>query len=227
MKFELTTDLLERQVTRRFTNFSNIPDTEINKLVTNQNLIVDLLCAFNKPESFSASDFVSYPIPVLIDYLRKTHELYKQKSLREILMVIEQLDGSDDGLIKLQSTLFDFFVKFKVDLEKHIAEEEEVLFPFIEKLIDGQYHNLLGSSSPNTILADFLQNHDNSLEKELHNLALALEALTDLYFDSFAFRMLVNRLVIFELDLRIHGMIEEEVLITKALELERSLLNLD
>jgi regulator of cell morphogenesis and NO signaling len=223
MNFELTPELLERQVTRRFNKLSNQLDEGLSKLAINEDLFLDLLCIFKEPDSFRASDFFNYPLPAIIGYLKKTHELYKVKSLQEILMVIERLDRSNNELGKLRTSLFSFFATFKNDLEKHIDEEEVKLFPYIQKLFEYQHNQHLGIPIQEPILADFFHNHNDCLERDLYNLVQALEALSESHTDSFAFRMLVNRLTVFELDLRIHGKIEEEVLLVKASDLEEKI----
>ena len=222
MNFELTPDLLERQVARRF-NLSDQLSEHSSESLVKQDLYIDLLCVFNDPDSFKASDFLNYPLSSILLYLKKTHELYKVRSLQEIMMAIERLNRTDNVIAQLQSSLISFFAKFKNDLEGHIGEEEAKLFPYIESLLVSQHNQRVSAPVQKTVLGDFLSHHDDHLERDLYNLVETLKALSQTYKDSFAFRMLVNRLSVFELDLRIHGKIEEEVLVPKVIELEKKI----
>ncbi|MEM7549873.1 MAG: hypothetical protein AAF363_09365 [Bacteroidota bacterium] len=224
MNFELTPDLLERQVARRFNQFDQ-PNECLGKFEITKDLYIDLLCAFNDPDSFKASTFLDYPLPSILLYLKRTHELYKTRSLQEIMMAIERLNRADHTIAQTQSFLLSFFTKFKSDLESHIKEEEVKLFPYIESLMVSQENQIANFSVEKTALQDFLCHHDDHLEADLFNLVKILEALSEKHTDSFDFRMLVNKLSVFELDLRIHGKIEEEVLITKAIALEKKALS--
>lgn len=178
---------------------------------------IDLLCAFHDPNSFCARDFMAYPIDSILMYLKQTHVLYTTKSLNDISTNIQELVTSDKKFEKLRTSLHQFFIGFRADLEKHILEEEKHLFPYIEALV-AQPNATSGTGK--TPLEAFLNHHDDSHEKDLQNLTLTLTNLSS-YQDSFAFRMLINRLSLFELDLRIHAKMEEEVLLPMAIALEK------
>lgn len=74
---------------------------------------------------------------------------------------------------------------------------------------------------------DFLLHHSDDLENEIHLFVKKLETIAASYDDNFAFRMMITRLSVFELDLRIHGKIEDEVLMPLALQLENDVLGSD
>jgi len=214
-------DIYHELIERRF--------REENKCVgltksINDDFYVDLLCVFHQPESFKAEDFLNYSLSSILLYLRQTHLLYTNKVLEEISASIEELSKSDKKFEKLQTSLQLFFDKFRADLEEHIQEEEKHLFPYIDTLIDSKELPKPGFDLERKIqLIDFLLHHDDSHEEDLKKLTLALNK-TSSFDDSFAFRMLVNRLSLFELDLRIHAKMEEEVLMPMALALEKSIL---
>ena len=217
MNVSLTPELLERQLTRRFSSSNK----NSGQFTINKDLYIDLLCVFNDPNKFKASDFLDYPLPSILLYLKKTHELYKSKNLQEIVMAVEKLDEQDGVISALRFSLSSFFAKFKKDLEGHIQEEEVKLFPYVESLLISENSHRSSLPIQRTILGDFLNQHDDHLERDLFNLVKALENLSDKYSDSFAFRMLLNKVSIFELDLRVHAKIEEEVLVPKAIALEK------
>ncbi len=186
---------------------------------------MDLLCAFHDPAAFSAKDFQSYPLPLILLYLRQTHELYMGRSLQEITTDIRELTKKDIRFEKLEISLGHFFQNFSNNLEKHIQEEEDQLFPYIDALISISENKASGFNyNQKKQLVNFLLHHDDSHEEDLSKLIQALRK-SPLIQDSFALRILVNKLSIFELDLRIHSKMEEEVLMPMAVALEQHVLN--
>ena len=226
MQMNISSDLLSRQIESRFVVSSQKSSDHILKPSIAEDFYMDLLCVFNDPEKFKASDFKDYPLSSILLYLRSTHDLYRTKSLQEVSSAIENLSKKENYFGKLQLSLERFFSRFKSELEAHINEEEEELFPYIETLLLAKNKNQFSTATDQkATLNRFLKHHDDHLEKDLNSLVNALNKLSETYQDSFAFRMLVNRISIFELDLKIHAKIEEEVLVPKALILEERILN--
>lgn len=185
---------------------------------------MDLLCVFHDPDRFDAKDFQQYPLTSILTYLRQTHKLYQTKILSDIGNSIAELAKADPKFSKLEGSLTKFFQDFRKDLEEHIQEEEEHLFPYIDALVGASSTNSLGIDWEQKVkLMDFLMHHDDSNERDLKELIIALSKASS-FKDSFAFRMMVNRLSIFELDLSIHAKIEEEVLMPLAVDLEKKVL---
>ncbi|MEM1407224.1 MAG: hemerythrin domain-containing protein [Bacteroidota bacterium] len=223
MDLELSADQFSQQINRRFTGSQEVDNT-INPSL-DEDFFVDLLCVFNDPERFDATDFMDYPISSILLYLRKTHELYVTESLQGVSNAIENLAKRNSTLGALKQGLDNFFSNFRNKLEAHIEEEETTLFPYIESLIDAQMGDSITKATPESVLTDFLKHHDDELEEDLRDLVVALKMLPKKYNDdSFAFRMMLNKVSILELDLNVHGKIEEQVLIPKALVLEKALL---
>ncbi|MEM0940849.1 MAG: hypothetical protein AAGI25_13800 [Bacteroidota bacterium] len=226
MYLDINSDLLGRQIESRFAGIYKESNDSLLKASIDEDFYLDLLCVFNDPERFEASDFINYSLTSILLYLKKTHDLYTSKSLHEVESAIADLSKKDSHLLKLQLSLQRFFSNFQMELEAHIKVEEDKLFPYIETLLFAKDQNSLSNVSNQELsLKGFLEHHNDHLEKDLNNLVNSLKELSKKYKDSFAFRMLVNKIFMFELDLRIHGKIEEEVLIPKAILLEEKLLN--
>ncbi|MEM8567432.1 MAG: hemerythrin domain-containing protein [Bacteroidota bacterium] len=224
MNLELSTDQFSQQINRRFTGSKEMDGTVNSTL--DEDFFVDLLCVFNDPERFDASDFMDYPISSILLYLKKTHELYTTESLQGVTNAIEVLSKRNPELSTLKVGLDNFFSNFRNKLEEHIEEEEKTLFPYVESLINAKDGDSMIKTTTESVLTDFLKHHDDELEEDLRDLVVALKTLPKKYNDdSFAFRMLLNKVSIFERDLNVHGKIEEQVLIPKALVLEKASLN--
>lgn len=211
-------EILEETINRRFEQ-KNIPQTSHHS--PDSDFYMDLLCVFHSPDRFEASDFMKYPLTVILNYLRKTHQLYLNRSLAALEFAAATLASREPELAHVQEMVEEFFTKFKQNLEAHIQEEEKHLFPYIDnlsKIIGNGQNNQYKSSNR---LMDFMLHHDDELEAAMSNMVKQLADLPKTYKDSFAFRMLLTRFSIFELDLRIHGKMEDEVLVPMALQMEQ------
>ena len=206
--------------------FPDKPEMEGARKEISNDLYIDLQCAFHNPDHLNLRNFQKYPIEEILVYLRQTHKLYLSKSLNKISESIEYLTNTDDKFIPLQISLHNFFKGFRKDLEEHIEEEEQHLFPYIEALLAANSATNQTSDfnwKQKVQVVNFLMHHNDSHEKDLQQLTVALQESKS-FQDSFAFKMLVNHLSIFELDLRIHAKMEEEVLLARAIDLEKSVL---
>ncbi|MFT7033031.1 MAG: regulator of cell morphogenesis and NO signaling [Cyclobacteriaceae bacterium] len=223
MNLSEQTDFLNQLLGRRFKDPTS---NRINEPCIKDDFYVDLLSAFHNPDQFQAANFRSYSLPSILVYLRKTHELYVNKNIGEIMMAIKSLTDNNTIFLKLQTSLHLFFKDFRTHLVTHIEEEERNFFPYIEALLIAENRNKLSFDWTKKVkLIDFLLDHNDNLERDLESLVKALKNKAASHKDSFAFQMLVNRLSIFELDLRIHAKIEEKVLMPRALLLEKKVLN--
>ncbi|MEM9326711.1 MAG: hypothetical protein AAGA85_13690 [Bacteroidota bacterium] len=219
-------DTYNQLIDRRFEDISRVEITAPSGL--NSDFYMDLLCVFHEPSKFSAEDFFQYSIEQVLLYLRQTHQYYLSRSFDEIDLAITSMTRNTPEMAPLQRSLEEFFSTFKTHLIEHIQEEEEHLFPYVDALAkakdSGQFvYDLSGKVK----LIDFLLHHSDDMEEELSSLVSKLGHVVEDHADSFAFRMLVSRLAVLELDLRIHGRIEEEVLMPLALKLEESVLKAD
>ncbi len=186
---------------------------------------VDILGLFNHPETFDGPSFYKYPLPLVLHYLKRAHIHYLGKNLLELEQAINGIARRLPELTELKTSLQRFFSSFKKDLTRHIEDEEELLFPYIESLWKAQTKGMASIDIVQKLkLMDYMLEHSDAQEKDLSDLVRSLEHLNDYIKDSFAFKMLVNRMKLFELDLRIHGKIEDEVLVPLAIDLEKKIL---
>lgn len=183
----------------------------------------DLLCG----AIVDASVYERFPLPIVLDYLKKGHSFYMNKKMPEIeqsilaLVEYEQMDPI------LNRILLSFFSDYNQSLKEHIESEEKTIFSYIDYLfaVKDTFDNdktklfLQGSDS----LSDFVLNHEDT-EK---NVAAVLEVL-DLYEGKFSgfspYHLLKRQLSVFELDLAIHAQLEDRVLVPRAIALETEVL---
>ena len=199
-------------------------DEVSKKSCNNPDFIVEIFKAHSNKNHFPFKELKIFSLSYLINYLRKTHRQYIYKLLPEIEQSITQLIQkfglSHPNLVSL--TLI--FLKYKNDLEKHIQEEEKMLFPYIENLLKAKQH---GSQYLNPIFKSYSINHFISLhhENEISLPAIRKTILENSQITSLPmpYRIFLIQLEFFEQDLITHSKVEDEVLIPKSLVLENLL----
>lgn len=184
-----------------------------------------LIKNYADPECFAAEDFASFSLEAVLEYLRRTHVLYVYKRLPEIAQSIHILQtGYDEPDILLQA-LDVFFKHYSKHLIEHIETEENSLFLYVDKLIKlrSQGELICRDCIQTGILSQFDHDHDDT-ELDLRHVRGVLRSFLPTAENQTPYRILMNRLRNFELDLHVHSRIEEEVLIPKAEELEKELI---
>lgn len=182
---------------------------------------VELLKVYLDPTSFDAMTFKAFEIPVIIDYLRKTHTFFLSKRLPEIELVFSNLLKHFDDENPFLIFMMRFYANYRTSLIKHIDEEEHYLFP-----LSLQLHAWQDDPKVNCIyysLKKFTEVHTDHLEtalKEVKN--SARNHLPEM--DNFTlYQVLFTQLDSFEADLHIHHLIEDEVLVPMVMKIENEL----
>lgn len=218
--------LLRKRALQRY-ELPQLTDLRTESFSDQEKFVNTLIRAFEEDPSFHISEFSQFPVTLILDYIRKTHRLYLDKTLQEIEQSIVILGEAYTIGHPLLQFLNDFFIHYKTDLIRHIREEDEKLIPHIEFLFKcrsegfDQLRFFNGISQFSII--DFLEHHhDNEIElEEVRHKILEYQPPT---VNQSMYRVLLNQLEFFGHDLRIHGLIEEQVLVPMAMEWERMLL---
>ena len=192
----------------------------------NPDFLVDILNVFCKYKELDSCCFEMYPVPVILDYLKRSHAYYMEKILPEIGQSISILLCNYPKSHPLLEILYKFYFNYKVDLKEHFSEEEEILFSYAESLYKAKYFkneifffvDFLQKYSIN----DFIDSHSDTLEG-LENVKHILLQYNPPVTNKSSFRMLVGKLENLEHDLRIHAYIEDEILVPKLYLMEKSL----
>src|SRR5579872_3898092 len=92
--------------------------------------IAALLRVFEE-KLFSAGDFAGFPLPLIVDYIQRTHIYYLEKKLPEIEQSILLLSGYYESQHPILAALQNFFRHYVQDLSDHIAAEETNLLPYL------------------------------------------------------------------------------------------------
>lgn len=211
-----------RQVLLRYkAHYAMYSYDELTRLGVNPEFIFALLRVFEDQESFRQKAFDHFRLEVIVDYIRKTHEYYLHRKMLEIDQSIHLLLGSYPDAHPILLVLSDLFSAYQMHLSKHIEVEETQLLPYIlhlEKVDDGKASFQAYPSSYS--LERFLVHHHDT-EKDLAEIQTTILHYPSPPTNETLHRILLSQLQVFEKDLAVHALIEDDVLIPRAMALER------
>ncbi len=189
-----------------------------NKLI--QNEIISVL----ETKNDTTTDFNSWDLDLLIDYIEKKHHRYIEEKTPSILQFLEKLCKVHG---ERHPELFDINVLFNIGagaLAQHMKKEELILFPYVKKLCQAIKENSsIEQPHFGTIenpIAMMMDEHENEGERyskisQLTNNYTPPEDACNTY--KVAFLMLQE----FEQDLHKHIHLENNILFPKAKEIEK------
>ena len=194
---------------------------ELTRLGINPEFVFALLEVFEDQESFNQIKFDRFRLEVIVDYIRKTHEYYLHRKMLEIDQSIHLLLAGYQEAHPLLLILNDAYSAYKTHLSSHIEVEESQFLPYIlhlEKVADGKASFQAYPSSYS--LERFLVHHHDT-EKDLAEIRAMILHYSPPPTSETLHRILLSQLQVFEKDLAIHALIEDDVLIPRAMALER------
>ena len=169
------------------------------------------------------NDFASWPLDLLVSYIEKKHHRYvttRTPLLKEYLDKLCKVHGEKHPeLIEINS----LFSGAAAELSAHMKKEEQVLFPFIMKMVAAREEKARTFSTPfgsvQNPISTMMQEHDTEGQrfrkiKELSGNYMPPPDACNTY------RVAYALLHEFEDDLHLHIHIENNILFPKALQLE-------
>lgn len=158
------------------------------------------------------SDIESCPPGELLHYLQKSHAYYINYRFPELESQLKELISSWDSVpAKVVET---FFVEYRKEVQEHLAYEDEVVFPYVQKLINKE------DTKGYSILV-FEEKHDDieSKVKDLKNILIKYIPERN---DAMKRNEFLLHLFLLEEDLNKHLLIENKILIPVAVNMEKS-----
>lgn len=166
---------------------------------------------------------VSYPIDLIIQYLKHSHFLFIKHKLPYIARLVESFRANHDDFQVIERDLKIVFPLFVEDFIEHIYHEEDTLFSFIQSLerasrgtyIPTRLYMLMEKNSMQRFAMDHEAHDDemNGIRKITRDYAVGPNCPLHV-------KVLYNELKEFEKSLITHARIENEILFPKAMELE-------
>lgn len=176
-------------------------------------------------DNFKEADLplISYPIDLIIEYLKHAHFLFVKHKLPFIGRLVESFKADHPDYEPVAKDLKILFPLFIEDFIHHIYEEEDTLFKYIkvlERAVKGQYnparlYYLLEKSSLQRFAMEHEAHDDEMAGIRKITKDYQLEANAPLHV-----KVIYSELLNFEKSLQVHARIENEILFPKAMALE-------
>ena len=180
----------------------------------NPDFFLSIVNTFHNPGYFPEEKLISFSPLLIIQYLKKTHRYYVEYLLPKLEQLIHQLIQSCQGNCSELSMIESFYKRYKSELNHHIEEEENYVFPYILNLIQRPDGNS-GYS-----IHQFEKEHSN-VEVQINDLKnLVIKYLEPVYDDAICHEFLME-LFRFEKDILDHARIEDKILVPQVLVLEK------
>ena len=160
--------------------------------------LLSLVCNLYTFEGYAPADEELEQIPLegIVGYLEASHRDYLHVRMPRIIEAVLGLPGGD--------MLAMFCEKYRAEVVAHFKYEEEVVFPYIGKLLDGE--------KPKYKISQYGANHsdiDGALEDLKNIIVKYLPAACTIEKS----RPVLQELFAFEYDLRKHTLLEDKILI--------------
>lgn len=201
---------------------------ELRRMDIDQEFIYTLLQTFEDENAFAEADYEKFSLEVIIDYIYRTHRYYITRKLLEIEQNIQILLKDYAGDHPLLQILNTFFYEYSSGLTSHIQFEEKYLLPYIASLMkfegeEPETEEYIDATKHYSI-KKFIENHHDT-EKDLSVVRAAILEYQPPVTNQTPYRILISQLEAFEKDLFVHALIEDRVLIPRALLLEEKINN--
>lgn len=189
-------------------------------------LLVDDLNALNQSGPDQGTDYQSWPLDLLADYIEKKHHRFVKEKTQEIIPFLHKVCRVHGDRHPELLEINEEFLASAEELGAHMQKEELILFPYVRKIAEAKQ----GNSKLEAPAFGTVQNPINMMMEE-HTIEgerfRKIEALTNNYTPPIdactTYRVTFALLRDFEQDLHLHIHLENNILFPKAIELEQKL----
>jgi regulator of cell morphogenesis and NO signaling len=202
----------------------------IQEVAENKNMDIDVLLReideVQRQNNTENTDFKSWPLDLLADYIEKKHHRYVEDSIPVLKQYLDKLSRVHGERHPELFTITEHFNASAGELAMHMKKEELVLFPWVRKMVKAaQQNENPGAPHFGTVrnpIQMMMQEHDNEGER-----FRAIAALSNDYNPPAdacnTYRVAFSLLQEFEEDLHRHIHLENNILFPKAEALEKQL----
>ncbi len=187
------------------------------------NFFLAIINTYHNPGYFPESALISFSPLLIVDYLRKTHQYYFDYFFPEVELRLEKLLSSCHGNCSDLNLIKTFYEKYKLELSKHLREEDEKVFPYVIAINNAVVSNAkLTAPYSGYSIKKFEQEH-NSVDQKIFDLKnIIIKYLEPTYNVDYGNELLFF-IFRFERDLIDHARIEDKILSRQVQNLEKLL----
>jgi regulator of cell morphogenesis and NO signaling len=189
--------------------------------------VIEDLDAMMLAKSESTTDYQSWPLDLLADYIEKKHHRYVQDKTLEIQLYLDKIckvhGEHHPELLEIKEE----FNASAGELAAHMKKEELILFPIIRKMTKAKLENTKVDAAHFGTVKNPIQMMMNEHTVE-GNRFRKIEELSNNYMPPLdacnTYRVSFALLKEFEQDLHLHIHLENNILFPKAIEIEKELI---
>lgn len=176
------------------------------------------------PSSDAGTDYNSWPLDLLADYIEKKHHRYVTGKIQEITPFLEKVvrvHGDHHPQLKEVEQLFKASA---AELTAHMKKEEMILFPFIRKMVAAKDNGTVAQAPFGTVqnpIRMMMHEHDGEGER-FRKIATLTDDYTPPSDACNTYRITLSLIKEFEEDLHLHIHLENNILFPKAVSLEET-----
>jgi len=194
----------------------------------NLDFFIEITNSYIDDDYIPQKELNSFPVKLIVDYLKKTHSYYLDEKIPELNSFIVELsvisEVKNDSIQLVQN----FFGEYREELIHHIEREENKVHPYVLNIEEAFTQNKASADIVKKIksysINDFAIEHDN-VEEKLYDLKnIIIKYLPPCKDKALCTRILME-LFRLEKDLNAHALLEDKVLIPKVAKMEELLLN--
>lgn len=177
----------------------------------NRKQVIKSFYAFDSSPRVAFSQLEQYPIELLTEYLKHTHHVFIKEKLPFITHLAKQWDRPE---------LKDFLPEFIEDFIKHIYEEEDSTFRYVDLLMEiskgstKASFKLLAEMNDYSLKQEFEDHQQDDDFGAIRDLISSVEATT------LHEKVLISEIKAFDREMIYHAAIENNIFFPKAIELE-------
>lgn len=206
-----------RNILNRYGYYGSLDEQPVLSFCSEKGIDMEFVQAlwetFQSQSEPDAERFARFDIHLLLDYLEHTHSYYRDKLLPEIELALFQIIQVIGVQHPLAGYLLSRFTVYRIDLTRHIEEEEATLFAHARKLTESTvglpHYSAEVFEEEHIHHEDMLEDLLTVLEEELENKHM------------FPYRMFMNKVELLQRDLTVHAFVEDHVLLPRIALLEK------
>ena len=189
--------------------------------------VLEDLVAMMEAKSESTTDYQSWPLDLLADYIEKKHHRYVQEKTLEIQPYLDKICKVHGERHPELLEIKEEFNASAGELAAHMKKEEMILFPFIRKMTKAKLENTKVDAAHFGTVKNPIQmmmnehtvegNRFRKIEELSNNYTPPLDACN-------TYRVSFALLKEFEQDLHLHIHLENNILFSRAIEIEKELI---
>ncbi len=195
-------------------------DKTLSQICKSLNVNIDFFLAivntYHNVDYFPEQELKGFSPLVIIEYLKKTHSYYINYTLPKLDTLLKQLIESNKTEIQQLNIIEKFYRKYTTELLLHLKEEEEVVFPYVYRLIKNR------SRDSNYNIRSFEKEHSH-VDVQLNDLKNLIIKYTEPVYDNNICNEFLRTLFRFEKDINDHARIEDKILIPQVIVIENTL----